>query len=183
MADPVTWITIASTAFSAIGAISQANTASANAKAQANAANYNAEVSRQQAESAQQVSTQQQLAHARQARQVLGAQRAGVAQSGTGFGGSNKDILEQSGTLAELDQLNIAYEGDLRARGFQSQAALDTYQAQVSNTNASRAKTAGYLGAGAALATGAKSIFSTGGSSVIGSGLRPGGGLGLRPRY
>lgn len=173
-----------SVAFSVMGAISQANTARQNAKAQQNAANYNAEVSRQQAQSALQVSTAQQLAQNRRARQIAGAGRAAVAQSGTGFGGSNQDVLDQSGTYAELDQLNLAYEGSMRARGWQSQAELDAYQGRVAGANAKRATAAGILGAGSAIAGGWSSMFPSSGTtargSLVGGGLQPGGGIGLR---
>lgn len=166
MADPITWITIASTAVSAIGAIQQGNAASASYKAQAQAQEYNAQVARNQAQSSLSVSTAQQLALNRRQRQFAGEQRAAVAQSGTGFGGSNADVLGQSGTLAELDLLNVAYEGQLRSQGFQSEAGLQNYSAGVSRNNAKSATTAGYLGAAGAIGQGAgmtyrRSILST----------------------
>jgi hypothetical protein len=161
MADPFTWITIASAAVGAVGAIQQGNAASASAKSQAHAADYNAAVSRNQAQQSLQVSAAEQLALSRKQRQFFGMQRAAIAQSGTGFGGSNADILEQSGTLAELELLNIAYEGDLRSKGFMAQSTLDTFQAGAARRNASAARTAGYLGAGAVFANAARRSILT----------------------
>jgi hypothetical protein len=171
----------------AIGAISQGNAAAAQAQNQAAAARYNAEVSKQQATAALNASAAKQLAQNRQARQFFGVQRAAAAQSGVGTGGSNLDIFEQSATLSELDRLNIGYEGAMQARGFESQAAMDEYEATVFQANAKAAKRAGYMGAVMAVGGGLASRFApTGGvsapkSTVAGSGLQMGGGLGLRP--
>jgi hypothetical protein len=180
MADP---FTIISTVMSAVGALSQANAASKNAKAQANVARYNAEVSRQQSQTALQVSAAQQEEQRRKNVQILGNQRAAAAQSGLGFGGSNADILDQSATLSELDRLNIAYEGEMRSRGFSTQSTLDTYQSGVYDRNAKDAKTAGLFGAATAIATGAASYYNKipTKSTVAGPGMRfGGGGLGFR---
>jgi hypothetical protein len=189
MAFVVPFIPYIAAAVSAIGAISQAQTASANAKSQAQAADYNAQVSRNQAYSAMQESTSAQLAQRRRAGQVLGAQRAAAAQSGVGMGGSTGDVLEQSGALAELDALNLAYEGDLRAKGYMGQADLDAWNATQARRNAKSAMTSGYLSAAGSLASFGATKFggvggvaprtSLGGSS-LGTGLRMGGGLGLR---
>lgn len=185
MADPVlSWITIIGGAVSAIGAIQQGNAASNTAKSQAQAADYNAKLAEGQAETARQISTQEQLAHRRSVQQFQGRQRAAIAQSGTGFEGSNADILEQSATLAELDALNIAYAGERRAAGFASQSALDTYQAGAYRSNASAARTGGYLGAVGAAANAGSRLYQP--KSIIGQeygtmyGLRGRSGIGLR---
>lgn len=140
--DPTTLL-IASTAMQAVGAIQQGNAAADNYRQQAAAADYNAAVSRNQAEAARIASTSEQTAQNRKARQMAGLQRAAAAQSGLGFTGSNLDVIERSETLAELDQLNLAYEGNLRANGFLAQADLDDFSARVSRKNASSAKQAG----------------------------------------
>jgi len=154
-----TWLTIGSTAVTALGAISQGNTAAANYDAQANANRYNAEVDRQQSQTALNESAAAQQAKQRQRRQMLGTQRAGAAQSGVGIGGSNADLLEQSQTLSELDVLNLAYEGTMRSRGLQTQATMDEYQGRVASGNVGTSLRAGYLGAGKSLLVGASTIF------------------------
>lgn len=58
----------------------------------------------------------------REARQVLGAQAAALAQSGTGTGGTNAALIQQSATNAEMDALNIRYAGLLKKSGFDSDA-------------------------------------------------------------
>lgn len=138
----------------AIGAVSQANSNAAALGGQAQAADYNAAVSRQQAGQALSVSTANQIEQNRKARRVLGMQRAGAAQAGVGMGGSTGDLLERSETLAELDQLNLAYEGMLKARSFTTQAELDTFNASAYRAQAKSVKRAGILGAAGAVALG-----------------------------
>lgn len=133
-------LAIAGAASGALGAISSANSKAAALTAQSQAARYNAENARKQAEMALRTSTAQQIALRRQQRQMLGSQRAAVAQSGTGFSGSNADIMDRSETLAELDVLNLAYEGALKARGFNAQADLDEFEANVLASQAKQAK-------------------------------------------
>jgi len=158
---------IASTAFQVIGAISDANSKSDAYESQAQWNEYNATIQRQNADSALQQSSSEQARQNRRARQVMGEQRAATAQSGTGFGGSNADLLDQSATLAELDMLNIAYEGQMRARGSEIQAQGEDYSAGVNKGNAKRAKRAGIFNAGRSLLTGFSSGY--GGSSSVSS--------------
>jgi len=166
---------IASTAFQVIGAISDANSKSDAYESQAAWNQYNATIQRQNADASLQQSASEQARQNRRARQVMGEQRAATAQSGTGFGGSNADLLDQSATLAELDMLNIAYEGQMRARGHEIQAQGEDYSAGVNKGNAKRAKRAGIFNAGRSLLTGFSSGYG-GGSSGGGGGFYPYGG-------
>lgn len=145
---------IASTAFQVIGAISDSNSRSDAYESQAAWNQYNATVQRQNSDAALQQSASEQARQNRHARQVLGQQRAATAQSGTGFGGSNADLLDQSATLAELDMLNIAYEGQVRARGHEIQAQGEDYSAGVNRSNARNVRRAGIFSAGRSLLTG-----------------------------
>lgn len=154
---------IASTAFQVIGAISDANSRSDAYESQAAWNQYNATIQRQNADASLQQSASEQARQNRRARQVMGEQRAATAQSGTGFGGSNADLLDQSATLAELDMLNIAYEGQMRARGHEIQAQGEDYSAGVNKGNAKRAKRAGIFNAGRSLLTGFSSGYGGGG--------------------
>lgn len=60
----------------------------------------------------------------RESGQMLGAQRAAIAESGTGSGGSNGLIAAQDATLAELDALTERYEGRLKMTELDNQADL-----------------------------------------------------------
>ncbi len=160
MAAPTLFLA-AATAMKAIGGIAQANANAAALGQQAQAARYNATVSRQQADQALDVSTAQQLVLRRQARQEAGTRRAAAAQSGVGFGGSTKDVLERSDTLAELDALNVAYEGALRARGYNTQADLDEFNARSYDAQAKTTKRLGLFGALGTTAAGAYKMKST----------------------
>lgn len=155
-----------------MGAISKARTERRNYEAQASALEYNAEVSRQQAGSALSESAAAQLAQNRQARAVMARSRAAGVQAGIGTGGSLSDVLGQSETLAELDRLNIAYEGTMKARGFLTQADLDTFNAGRARANAKSATRQGYFSA----VTSALSAYAGAGGSFGGG--ASGGGYG-----
>lgn len=146
---------IASTAMAAVGAIKQGQAQEASYKAQANAQEYNAQVARNNA----QVASEQANAQEEQQRRKFGALQgqavAGIAQSGTGFDGSNADILKQNAINNELDALTIRYEGQQKSSGLMAQAALDQYGAGVSRMNGKNAMTAAYLNAGSQLLSGA----------------------------
>lgn len=101
------------------------------ADAQSQAARYNAKLANQQAEVERQQTLAREEAQRRQAAQILGQQRAAFAQSGGGMGGSAADVMQQSTALAELDALTIRYEGDLRARGFDTQAEQERFAART----------------------------------------------------
>ena len=160
-----TIISAVSTAFSVIGAISDANSRSDAYENQAAWNNYNATIDRQNADAALQQSASEQGRQNRRARQILGEQRAASLQSGTGAGGSNADLLDQSATLAELDMLNIAYEGQMRARGHEIQAQGEDYSSRTNRSNARNARRAGIFSAGRSLLSG----FGSSGSSSTGS--------------
>ncbi len=170
--DPATMFAAAAVV-QAIGSIQQGNASAANYKMQAQAADYNAALSRQQGEGALQESTAAQIAHQRKFRQFAGLQRAGVVESGTGYGGSNADIVERSATLAELDQLTLAYQGTMRARAFNAQGQLDEFGGRILRANARSARTSGYLNGAASMVQGmglysAKAAPSKGAASVFG---------------
>ncbi len=134
---------IASSAFSAIGSIAQGNAANAAAQANANAMN-------QQAEAESRAAGAREEQQRRANRQFLGGQRAALAQAGIGVDGSAYDIARQSSINAEMDALNIRYEGNLRAKGLRDQATMQRFEGR-------QARSAGFLGAGAAILQGAAS--------------------------
>ena len=145
----------------AYGAYSQNQAASQQAKAQEQMADFNQKVAKSNAEIAVQQAGQQEESQRRDARKVLGQQRAALAESGIGLDGTGSDLYQQSATDAELDALNIRYNGDLQATGFKNNANLEGFKAKVYEKQASDFNTASYVSAGTALLSG-YSGYSTG---------------------
>lgn len=143
MADPVTLLLVSASAIAATGAISQG-------QAEDDAAKFNAALLEQNSTAELQQTGQREEAQRRQARQVLGAQRAALAESGGGMGGSAADVMQQSSANAELDALMMRYEGDLRARGMRTEAVMERYAGK-------QAKIASYYKAGGSVLSGAAS--------------------------
>lgn len=155
----------ASTAVGTYGAIQQAEAQSQAAENQAKAQQYNAQIADRNAkiaeanaQSASQFANVKEESQRRRFAQLEGAAMAGVAQSGTGFGGTNMAIIEQNAIENELDALTIRYEGQQQAKGlevtagnYRSQAELDRMNASQLNANASAIRTGGYLTAGSML--------------------------------
>lgn len=139
------------TAMSAIGAIQQGNAAAANYQAQAMANKRNAKIMEMNAQATSAQAAQAEDAQRRKARQIGGMQRAAISESGTGDGGTNALLVEQSGRNAELDALNIRYEGELKRRGLLNEAGNERYAAKVNKMNAGQSRMAGYMGAGTSL--------------------------------
>jgi hypothetical protein len=139
----------ASAAMSAVGAITSGQAQSASYKSQANAERYNAAVEKQNAQSAEAAASANELAQRRQGNQIMGSQRARIAESGGGFTGTNIGVLQQNGANLEMDALNTQYSGLMQSRGLLAQANLDTYQAKAADINAKNATTGSYIGAAA----------------------------------
>lgn len=143
-------VTAISAAVGGIGAISSANAASAQQKSAAAAADYNATMANQNADTAMQAASANEEAQRRKSAVDMGHLRAGLAESGIGLGsGTATDLTEQSAMNAELDALNIRYQGKQQARDYKAQAALGQQQSAQSRSNAKAATTSGYLTAGA----------------------------------
>jgi len=90
----------------------------------------------------------------RRAGEVLGEQRAAIAQSGFGATGTMTDIARQSGTESALDAMNIRYEGTLKKQNFETEAEMSRWSSKR-NRSASKfalgssllmAPAKGYLG-------------------------------------
>ena len=153
--EPVEWAMLAGSAMAAVGSISQAKATSQQMQSNADAANYNAVVANQNAETALQAGSANEDAQRRKSAVALGQQRAGLAESGIGLNsGTATDLTEQSALNAEMDALNIRYQGQTQAQAYKTQSALDVQAAQQAKANASSAMTAGYLTAGATALSG-----------------------------
>lgn len=138
-------------AVSALGAIQSSNAQQAGLEATARQQEYNATVSRNNAMAASEQANAAEEQQRRKFGQIQGQAVAGIAQSGTGFDGSNLDILRQNAVANELDALTIRYQGQNQSKGLMAQADQETFGAGVSRMNAGTARTAGYLNAGAGL--------------------------------
>lgn len=117
-----------SAAVGAVGAIQQGQQARVTA-------DYNAKQEEVSADVARRNAAAREDAQRREARKFLGRQRAAIAESGTGFGGSATDIMIESAMDAELDALNIRYQGDLEARGLTEQAKLTRLEGKQRQAN------------------------------------------------
>ena len=148
------------------GAISQSNNQQAQIKAQINADQMNADALKQQASVVNQQAAMAEDAQRKQARQLMGEQRAAIAESGTGLLASgNQRLVVQSAKAAEQDALNIRYGGLLEAHGLLAKSAQEEYQGRALKSQLGRLRTSGYLNA-----------FASGLSGYTSSGGRFGGG-------
>ena len=147
MSDPVTWgvvLTAVGTGVAAVGAVRQAQAASA-------AMDFNSKMSAQNAQVAEAQGAAAGEAQARDAQRRIGASVAAYGASGVQLSdGSPADVLADSARMAELDNLTLKYNYKLKGLGYAAQANLDS-------ANASNSRTAGYFSAaGTALSGGSK---------------------------
>jgi hypothetical protein len=89
-----------------------------------------------------------------QAGAFFGTQRAAIAQSGLGAGGTNAALAAQSAAAAEKDVGNTRADAALRAAGFERKA-------QQSRVAAKQAKTAGYVGAFTTMISSASDMYGS----------------------
>lgn len=141
----------ASAGLGAVSQYQQGRANEANANAQAGAAFQQAKLSRMNAENvARQANAREELQR-KQARIAIGNQLAASAQSGLQLNGSNADLLEESLTNAELDALNIRYEGQVNSTGLLNQANMQDFEAANYRSQAKQARRAGIMSAAATL--------------------------------
>lgn len=119
-AAAVPWLTGAATVVSTGAAI-------ASAQGQAKIAGFNAQQREQEAKIAQAAANRDEEAQRRESNAILGKERAALAEAGLGSGGTTGMLVDQSAVLAELDALNIRYQGMLRGAGLLSEAATTRF--------------------------------------------------------
>jgi len=148
---------IAAAGLSAIGQI-QAGAA------QSRAAKYNSALDEQNAA----VSRSQAAADAdiqkRESYRRMGAIRAAYGAAGITTEGSPLDVLTNSAEMAELDRQNIIYKGEVRATGYENDAALERARGKA-------AMTAGYFGAASSLLKGGAGAAGMMGGGAAGGGM------------
>jgi hypothetical protein len=85
-------------------------------------ASFSESHAREQARTVGNQAAARELSMRRETNQQLGAQSAAIAESGTGYGGSNKLIMDDSTTNAELAALWTRYEGKLAIQRYDEEA-------------------------------------------------------------
>ncbi len=131
MAAVVPFLSVISTVATVAGALMSAKGSSEQASASSNVANYNAAVATRDAAAARDQAARDADLQRRQAAKQIGAARAAYGASGVTLEGTPLDVLEESAANAKIDELNVLYKGEMRAMGFDSTAALDTYRGQT----------------------------------------------------
>lgn len=153
---------IASAVVGVLGKLGEGEQAKTQYQAQSQADAYNAAIKRQRADNVTAIYGQREEEQRRMARFDAGRRQAAIAQSGTGSGGSNADIEAQSEVFAELDALDIRYEGILERKSLLDSASLDDFS-MYSNLNSAKSATKmSYLGAAGAALSGAADITRMG---------------------
>ena len=136
MSDPVTWAYIAMAA--------SAGTAVAGGIQQSNQAETEADIQKANAQAAAEQASAAEDLQRRRNRGILARQRAAIAESGIGFGGSSEKLQQDSAVQAELDALNVRYEGTMKTMGFRTGGAFSRSQSK-------NAMAGGFLSAGGEL--------------------------------
>lgn len=154
---------ILGTLMSGIGAVAGAANQKAGYESQARAAEYNSTIAKQNSDIARSQTAGKEDLLRRKTAAILGEQRAAIGQSGLGLSGSMLDIYDESETNAEMDALNIRYEGELAARGYGNTANLENYYGDNAKRNAKQSMTGGYLGMAGSLLSGAGKAYAIGG--------------------
>lgn len=129
-------------------------------KAQEQANEFNAALQRQRAAEVTVAYDQREEQQRRKNRIEAGKRAAAIGESGLGFGGSNADIDLQSAVFAELDALNIRYEGQLESRGLLAQSGVEDYYARSARMNAATIRSNTWLNAASsALGAGSSAYY------------------------
>jgi len=129
------WIAIIGLIIGAVSALSGSLAQQRQYEANAKANDYNAAVLRQRAELTASTYNQREEQQRRVARLQAGELRASIAESGSGLLGSNADVERQSQIFAEMDSLNIRYEGELESSALLEEATLQDFEAKVNRAN------------------------------------------------
>lgn len=172
------WLAAAGLIMSALGSLSQARSNKKSLEASAEMAEYDAAIALQRAKQITDVYGQREAAVRRGTAISRGTRHAAIAQSGTGFGGSNADVDFQSEVFAELDALNVRYEGQIEAFNLRQHANRERMRANALREGAEGVMPAAYLGTAGSILSGTADIsrmyrYGSTPSSMAGSGLRP----------
>jgi hypothetical protein len=129
---------------------------------------YQAKLAERNATNVTNQAAAQESTQRRKARAFLGEQRAAMAQSGFDpNSGSMEGLYDQSAANAELDALNIRYEGLLKRKGLLAQRELYKYQSEIHLDNIQKI----YMQAGLKAASSMFSGFGGMGGGMSGGGM------------
>lgn len=131
-------------AINAYGTLLAGEIQAAGYRAAARADEFNAAVSRQRGEMSRLIYGQREEQVRRGTRQQLGQQNAQIAESRLG---GNEDLERQNAILAELDALNVRYEGELEFYGHEAEARLSEFSAGANRSLAKASRRAARIGA------------------------------------
>src|SRR5437016_189152 len=98
---------------------------------------YNATVAAQYARAAGGEAGQEEVTQRRSAQMALGNAAAAAGEAGVS-GGSTETVMRQSALNAELDALNIRYQGRLRSLGLNAKGTLDRYQGRQAQSQSNQ---------------------------------------------
>lgn len=143
--DPITALTIASTAVSAAGSVMQGQQANAAAQAQADAMD-------QQRKAEQQAAAFEAAQEQRKQSYAQANARAQIGASGVGFQGSPTEVLVANAGQGQLDLEAIRYGSQLRQNTLSTQADLTRMQGK-------QARTAGFFNAAGSIIGGASKMY------------------------
>lgn len=155
---------LAAAGLSAYGAVKQGNSQAQAYYGEAASHDYNAKVADINTATAYAQGGAREEQVRRQDRQTMGAQRVGVAESGTGFGGSNAQVLRQGATEAELNALNVRYGAALEATGYKNEAQAERFNAKLSRKAGKDARKAGLLSGTGMLVSGLAGNYANSGN-------------------
>ena len=137
----------AASVFAMAGGVVGAGGALASASAQAKAAKYNAHIARQNAVLAKQQAERDAALVREEGFRALGSIKANVGASGLTMEGSFREVLVESARNMKRDEMNVLYQGELAARGFEVEARRSMFRAKT-------ARMAGYYNAASSLLSG-----------------------------
>jgi len=136
---------LAGTAASMYGGYRSSQSQAANQEYQAKIEKYNADIARRQAEIEGAQSAQRENLVRSRGRQVIAMQRAGMMEAGVGSVGSALDVHGASVVAAEVDALNVRYEGTLKRLSLLSDAAVKDANARMLKKSAKDTRSAGWI--------------------------------------
>jgi hypothetical protein len=146
---------IAGTTMSAVGQIQGGMAAEAEGKSQQNMANYNAALQEREAQQIEQRTALQQKQQAEAADRAQSTMRAGLGASGAvTTAGSPLMIQAKQASEAEMENLNIGFQGSEEALAARSQGKLDIMGGKIARQKGAAGKTAGFMNAGSTLLSG-----------------------------
>ena len=159
MCDLVTALMIGSTAIGGVSAIQQGNAASAAAKYNAQVSTMNAEIMNKNARDAIERGKLEEQRQRQEVAMLTGRQRAAMAANGVDLTfGSPLDTIVDTAMMGELDALTIRSNAAREAYDYKVAAANGMADAALSRSNASAARTGGFLSAAGTVLGGAGEI-------------------------